>query len=494
MANSQALGTAPLKLEQLYHELSHYAMVYLDETGKVQYDFSPSILPFRHHLFPTNMKAQFQQWVAQKQGLMDANSQKCQHSETDDDFDDDARDKTGISIGDKERITAYYIEAFVRFQQLNCCRIAKAYIKAIEPRKQSAHPYNGGKLREPDKTKPFWWPVDVIHKEPDHLKKPDRIKLLIHILRIRARGMTVHKLREAGKNVQQRQLTPCEKSAVLDEIYRVREIEERYENEHIDASTLVYVTVRKAAKRNSNQDSKSPSKLGNSKHSKSRQPSPEIGKSTSSPKRRDAMLMTNSTFEQRPAFILPAIKPDEQFTHLFNNQLGTPSYKAPYSTAFHGLPFPAEDQQHHLDPACSSPVSKATSPYPSSTPIFNPFKYRDGSTVYHDIAMQTSQSQDSFPLADVHGARDTDTPLSAGLIGSPVGDVWAESSGSGAERWLGAGPFPLADVHGARDTDTPSSAGLIGLPVGDVWAESSGSGAGGWLGAGPWASHYSTHL
>lgn len=45
--------------------------------------------------------------------------------------------------------------------------------------------------------------------------------------------MTAHKLREAGKNVQQHQLIPCEKSAVLEEIYRVREIEERYEDEHI---------------------------------------------------------------------------------------------------------------------------------------------------------------------------------------------------------------------------------------------------------------------
>ncbi|EDN03767.1 predicted protein [Histoplasma mississippiense (nom. inval.)] len=250
MANSQALGTAPLKLERPYHELSHYAMVYLDEAGKVQYAFSPSMLPFCRCLFPASMKAQFQQWVTQKQGLNDANSQKSQQS--DDDFDDDARDKIGISIGDRERITAYYMGAFVEFQQTNCRRIAKAYIKAIEPRKQSAHPYNGGKLGEPDETKPSWWPVDVIHKEPDHLKKPDRIKLLVHILRIHVRGMTAHKLREAGKNVQQHQLIPCEKSAVLEEIYRVREIEERYEDEHIDASTLVYVTVGKAAKRNSN--------------------------------------------------------------------------------------------------------------------------------------------------------------------------------------------------------------------------------------------------
>lgn len=115
---------------------------------------------------------------------------------------------------------------------------------------------------------------------------------------------------------------------------------------YLDASTLVYVTVGKAAKRNSNQNSKSPSKSGNSKHPKSHRPSPEIGKSTSSPKRRDPMLMTNSIFEQQPAFIPPAIKPDEQFTDFYT----------------------------YLTPST-----------PFQPPIFNP----------HDIVMQTSQPQ--FP-------------------------------------------------------------------------------------------------
>lgn len=43
-------------------------MVYLDESKEVQYDFSPSMLPFHNRLFPTNLKAHFQQCVSQTQG------------------------------------------------------------------------------------------------------------------------------------------------------------------------------------------------------------------------------------------------------------------------------------------------------------------------------------------------------------------------------------------------------------------------------------------
>lgn len=82
-----------------------------------------------------------------------------------------------LAIGDKEKVDAYYAFAFRAFQQINCRQIAKAYIKLIEPRKQVKHPYNGGKgipgeKRDPEKTKPDWWPVGVAHREPDHLKKP----------------------------------------------------------------------------------------------------------------------------------------------------------------------------------------------------------------------------------------------------------------------------------------------------------------------------------
>ena len=58
--------------------------------------------------------------------------------------------------------------------QQNCCKImAKAWVKMIEPKKQSNFPYTRG-----DAGRPPWWPdtpVDVgrdgyvPHREPDHL-------------------------------------------------------------------------------------------------------------------------------------------------------------------------------------------------------------------------------------------------------------------------------------------------------------------------------------
>lgn len=166
--------------------------------------------------------------------------------------------RTAIRVGDEPRMRKYYEKAFEAFQQLNCRVIAKAFIKLVEPRKQVNHPYNGRKSAsgsspeqrvDPELTKPKWWPSGVTHKEPDHLLKAgrdirgddnvekklmlmteaERIRLLIHILRElrESHGITAEKLREAGQDVR-RQITPAERLKVLDEIYTVRQAEERY--------------------------------------------------------------------------------------------------------------------------------------------------------------------------------------------------------------------------------------------------------------------------
>lgn len=83
------------------------------------------------------------------------------------------------------------IEAiFDYMQQMACKRIAKAWIKSVEPLKQTNFPYNGGKKKREaatsfgdqnpgEITRPEWWPPSegwpdhgCRHKEPDHLKKP----------------------------------------------------------------------------------------------------------------------------------------------------------------------------------------------------------------------------------------------------------------------------------------------------------------------------------
>ncbi|KAJ5364989.1 uncharacterized protein N7496_010702 [Penicillium cataractarum] len=104
-----------------------------------------------------------------------------------------------------------YEKAFQNLQQTNCRVLAKAYIKVVEPRKQVNYPYNGRKAiggrtvqLDPEQTKPPWWPPQVRHREPDHLPKVERIRLLVHILReLRtSHGITVRKLKEADRAIR----------------------------------------------------------------------------------------------------------------------------------------------------------------------------------------------------------------------------------------------------------------------------------------------------
>ena len=88
-----------------------------------------------------------------------------------------------IRIGDSTAVNQAYRAIFEVLQQLSCKQIAKAWIKAIEPEKQSRFPYNGGKNKETAirlygkenqgcLTLPEWWPpTGCPHTEPDHIKK-----------------------------------------------------------------------------------------------------------------------------------------------------------------------------------------------------------------------------------------------------------------------------------------------------------------------------------
>ncbi|KAG8949869.1 hypothetical protein FRC04_008172 [Tulasnella sp. 424] len=73
---------------------------------------------------------------------------------------------------------SYYNDVFQRMQQNAAKIIAKCWIKIIEPKKQSRHPY-----REAEGSRPAWWPVGIRHKEPDHLLAKERQGLLVGILR-----------------------------------------------------------------------------------------------------------------------------------------------------------------------------------------------------------------------------------------------------------------------------------------------------------------------
>ncbi|CAG8028392.1 unnamed protein product [Penicillium olsonii] len=141
-----------------------------------------------------------------------------------------------ISVKEPEILRLYYEKIFQNLQQTNCRVIAKAYIKLVEPRKQVNYPYNGRKTvdgrvqqLDPEVTKPPWWPTGVCHREPDHLPKVERIRLLVHILcdLRESNGVTAARLRECDQPIR-RQILPVDRLQILDEMYRVREKEENF--------------------------------------------------------------------------------------------------------------------------------------------------------------------------------------------------------------------------------------------------------------------------
>lgn len=85
--------------------------------------------------------------------------------------------RRGIKLGDSDAVWSFYEQRFKNCQQTACKLIAKAWVKAVEPKKQSTHPYTGS-----DEKAPEWWPKPwgptkddkVRHKEPDHLYKRGR--------------------------------------------------------------------------------------------------------------------------------------------------------------------------------------------------------------------------------------------------------------------------------------------------------------------------------
>lgn len=77
-----------------------------------------------------------------------------------------------------DAIESQFSDLLTSITQNICKRVAKEWIKAIEPNKQAYYPYKSF-----NSSKPPWWPLDVNHIEPDHLDKPSRLRLMISMLR-----------------------------------------------------------------------------------------------------------------------------------------------------------------------------------------------------------------------------------------------------------------------------------------------------------------------
>ncbi|EFW18595.1 conserved hypothetical protein [Coccidioides posadasii str. Silveira] len=204
----------------------HFAMIAIDHAGDIKYHTSFSAERDCYHIFDRDVKERFLQLADTRRGAL---------SEVDKDSELDER-RVDLRIGDKETVKAYYYAAFRGFQQINCRTLSRAWIRFIEPKKQAMYPYKKGPV-----TKPPWWPADVEHREPDHLKTPCRVQLLVHILKLCT--VTADQLEDAGKDVR-RQITPVERWEILEEICMVRRMEERYERGEIDANTTVNVVNR----------------------------------------------------------------------------------------------------------------------------------------------------------------------------------------------------------------------------------------------------------
>ncbi|KAL9072785.1 MAG: hypothetical protein Q9161_003326 [Pseudevernia consocians] len=171
----------------------------------------------------------------------------------------------------------YYEIAFRVINQLACKDIGKAWIKVGHPRKQTTRPYNGGKKggkygSDRSKaeygyighfTRPDYWPSDegwqdpknnaCRHKEPDHVKRPERLILLVHLLRSQFKGFvdgdfSLDKLRKStdGIHLQYEKNWTTESLERLEEIYRVREKEMEFERGECDADTLVPIQMPKS--------------------------------------------------------------------------------------------------------------------------------------------------------------------------------------------------------------------------------------------------------
>ncbi|CAG8970706.1 hypothetical protein HYALB_00001487 [Hymenoscyphus albidus] len=164
-----------------------------------------------------------------------------------------------LVIGQSDKVEQYYVVRFKDMQQSSCKVMGKAFVKLVEPKKQTHHPYTGGNAGAPP-----WWPPTigenhVRHKEPDHLLKPERIRLLVHILRmiiqpqsqqvsaVAKQGLNVKKLEEVTMEAMSNWFSDkdhpenAEKKPFLKEIFKVAREEERYKNGEIDGDTAIPV-------------------------------------------------------------------------------------------------------------------------------------------------------------------------------------------------------------------------------------------------------------
>ncbi|RDW78471.1 hypothetical protein BP5796_06323 [Coleophoma crateriformis] len=176
----------------------------------------------------------------------------------DDDEDDDRPTpvqsiKTqSLRLDDEEEVRKFYMTRFKDMQQAACKVIGKAFVKLVEPKKQTHFPYTKGEDKRPP-----WWPatvgeLKVRHREPDHLLKAERINLLIHILvmiienkceAVQKANLSVKKLEEVTMEAMSNWFNDTDhpanskKRPFLREIFKVARLQERWKRGELDPNS-----------------------------------------------------------------------------------------------------------------------------------------------------------------------------------------------------------------------------------------------------------------
>ncbi|KAL9128114.1 MAG: hypothetical protein Q9217_003135 [Psora testacea] len=187
---------------------------------------------------------------------MSSGSEEDVDDEPDDDFEGMTRRATMIRV---DEINKHYVTLFKMIQQMGCKKILQAWLKKCHPRKQASNPYNGGSrarsyadyehLNRGKHTVPVYWlhqedwrdpeSTGCRHREPDHIKKWERLNLLVHLLRLGRRyedfSFDVDALEESTKDIAKRHKEHFHEGAtdILADIYRARRKEIQYEQGEI---------------------------------------------------------------------------------------------------------------------------------------------------------------------------------------------------------------------------------------------------------------------
>ncbi|KAJ5592857.1 hypothetical protein N7537_009761 [Penicillium hordei] len=209
---------------------THYAMIYIDHEGRLKTYESQSIQEQDTSVFNPKVCQNFLEILGERIGRHQPIDQPLAQQGLDGDNFNGSIEMVPLRVGDTKKVMVYYEDTLKRFLQCTCRVILKAFIKFIEPRKQVKHPNNGGKPPpgsapgtrcNPEKTKLELWPSDVKHKEPDHMVKPDRIKLFLHILRkLGGYDITADKLEKIVRDAK-RDLKDPREVEIIYELLRV---------------------------------------------------------------------------------------------------------------------------------------------------------------------------------------------------------------------------------------------------------------------------------